>query len=461
MKERETFASRLGFILISAGCAIGLGNVWRFPYITGLNGGALFVLIYLFFLLFFGIPIMTMEFAVGRGSRRSVARSFNELEPKGTKWHIFRWFAMGGNYLLMMFYTTISGWMLAYLFFMVRGDFVHLSSPEDVGAVFDALTGNPGACIGWMVTISIIGFAICAIGLQKGVERVTKVMMSALFVIMIVLVIRAVTLPNAMEGLKFYLSPNTAAIQERGLWPVIYDAMGQAFFTLSIGMGSMAIFGSYINKDRSLLGESINITILDTSVALMAGLIIFPACASFGINPGAGPGLVFVTLPNIFRMMPMGQVWGILFFIFMVFAALSTVIAVFENILSFATDLTGMSRQKACLVNAVALIILAIPCALGFNLWSGFAPLGPGSLILDLEDFIVSKNILPIGSVIYVLFCTFKNGWGWDKFMEEANTGKGLKFPKGLRFYTTYILPLIVLIVFVFGYLYQFFIKSA
>ncbi|MGR6835871.1 sodium-dependent transporter [Syntrophomonas erecta] len=455
MMQRELFASRMGFILISAGCAIGLGNVWRFPYITGLYGGGLFVLIYILFLLILGLPVMAMEFSVGRASQKSVAASFDVLEPKGSKWHIFKWFGMAGNYLLMMFYTTIAGWMIAYLFFMIRGDFVG-RTPVEIEAVFGGLTASAGTSILFMVIVCILGFGVCSLGLRNGVERITKAMMSSLFVIMIALVIRAVTLPNAMEGLSFYLLPNFDSIAEHGLWTIIYAAMGQAFFTLSIGMGSMAIFGSYVSKNRTLLGEGINITILDTFVAITAGLIIFPACFAFGVNPGSGPGLVFITLPNIFNAMPAGQLWGIAFYIFMVFAALSTVIAVFENIISFGIDLFGWSRRKAVLINFFAIVILAIPCALGFNVWSGFAPLGEGSAILDLEDFIVSNNILPLGSLVYVLFCVSRYGWGWEKFIKEANTGIGIKVPVKARFYFTYILPIIILMVFVFGYIDKF-----
>ncbi|NLK98469.1 MAG: sodium-dependent transporter [Epulopiscium sp.] len=454
-QEREKFSSRLGFILISAGCAIGLGNVWRFPYITGLYGGGLFVLIYLLFLLIFGLPIMVMEFSVGRASQKSVATSFDVLEPKGSKWHAFKWFGMAGNYLLMMFYTTISGWMLAYLFFMVRGDFVG-RTPAEVESIFGGLVASAGGSVFWMIITCLLGFGVCSLGLQNGVEKITKIMMSALLFIMIALVIRAVTLPNAAEGLAFYLLPNVNSVKEHGLWTIIYAAMGQAFFTLSIGMGSMAIFGSYVSKDRRLLGEGLNITILDTSVAIMAGFIIFPACFAFGVNPGSGPGLVFVTLPNIFNSMPLGQVWGSAFFVFMVFAALSTVIAVFENIISFGIDLFGWARKKSVIINLIAIIILAMPAALGFNLWSHIAPLGEGTNILDLEDFIVSNNILPIGSLVYVLFCVTRYGWGWDNFIKEANTGKGLKFPEQLRFYLTFILPIILLAIFVFGYIDKF-----
>ncbi len=355
----------------------------------------------------------------------------------------------------MMFYTTISGWMLAYLYHMIKGDFVG-AKPKDIEGIFGGLTSSAGASIFWMIVICVIGFAICALGLQKGVEKVTKIMMSCLFLILIALVIRSVTLPNAKEGLSFYLLPKLSSIKENGIWSTIYAAMGQAFFTLSIGMGSMAIFGSYVSRDRSLLGEGLNITILDTFVAVMSGLIIFPACFSFGVNPSSGPSLVFITLPNIFNSMKFGQLWGIAFYVFMVFAALSTVVAVFENILSFAMDLTGCTRKKAVAINLVAVILLSIPCALGFNVWSGFQPLGAGSVILDLEDFIVSNNILPIGSLVYVLFCTTRYGWGWKNFIKEANEGKGLKFSEKLRLYVTFILPFIVFLVFILGYLDKF-----
>lgn len=455
MQERELFSSRLGFILISAGCAIGLGNVWRFPYITGLYGGGLFVLIYMLFLLILGVPIMVMEFSVGRASQKSVAASFDVLEPEGSRWHLFKWLGMAGNYLLMMFYTTIAGWVLAYLFFIVRGDFVD-STPAEIEAVFVGLTSSAGLSIFFMVIVCILGFAVCSLGLKNGVERITKTMMSSLLIIMIALMLRALTLPNAMAGLSFYLLPSLDGIKEHGLWTIVYAAMGQAFFTLSIGMGSMAIFGSYVSKQRSLLGEGINITILDTLVAIIAGLIIFPACFAFGVNPGSGPGLVFITLPNIFNSMSFGQIWGIAFYVFMAFAALSTVIAVFENIISFGIDLFGWSRKKAVLVNLFAIIILSVPCALGFNVWSDFAPLGQGSTVLDLEDFIVSNNILLIGSLVYVLFCVTRYGWGWESFIKEANTGVGIKLPQKTRFYLTFILPLIILAVFIFGYIEKF-----
>ena len=456
MKEREKFSSRLGFILISAGCAIGLGNVWRFPYITGRYGGAAFVLVYLLFLVILGLPIMTMEFAVGRGSRKSIAKSFHVLEPKGSKWHWFSYFGVIGNYLLMMFYTTVCGWMLAYFVKMLTGELVG-AAPEAVGAAFDTFTSQPLQMVFWMVFSVLLGFGVCSLGLQNGVEKITKWMMSSLFVVMLILVVRSVTLSGAAEGLKFYLMPDFGNLIEYGLVESIFAAMGQAFFTLSIGIGSMAIFGSYIDKERSLMGEAVNIMALDTSVALLAGLIIFPACSAFGVDPAAGPKLVFVTLPNIFNEMIGGRFWGILFFVFMSFAALSTVIAVFENIISFAMDLWDWSRKKAVWVNFALVILLSIPCALGFNLWSGFAPLGAGSNIMDLEDFIVSNNLLPLGSLVYLFFCVTRYGWGWENFIEEANAGRGLHFPRKIRFYVTYILPLIVLFIFVYGYIDKFF----
>ena len=449
--QREKFSSRLGFVLISAGCAIGLGNVWRFPYITGQYGGAAFVLIYLFFLLVLGLPIMVMEFAVGRGSQKSAARSFHELEPKGTKWHLYSYGAMLGNYMLMMFYTTVGGWMLIYFLKMAKGEFQN-QSPEIVEGAFTGILANPLQMSFWMVVVVLLGFGICSLGLRNGVEKITKVMMSCLLVIMVGLVIRSVTLPGAGEGLRFYLLPDFKRMAEQGIMSVVNAAMGQAFFTLSLGIGAMAIFGSYIGKERSLTGESISITVLDTIVALMSGLIIFPACSAFGRDPGQGPGLVFVTLPNIFNQMPLGRLFGSLFFVFMSFAALSTIIAVFENILSFAMDLWGWSRKKAALVNVIAIILLSIPCVLGFNLWSGFQPLGAGSNIQDLEDFIVSNNLLPLGSLVYLLFCTSRYGWGWDNFIKEADAGNGLKFPKAIRVYVTYLLPLIVIFIFLQGY---------
>lgn len=456
MKEREKFSSRLGFILISAGCAIGIGNVWRFPYITGQYGGAAFVLIYLVFLLILGLPIMVMEFSVGRASQRSAAKSFHILEPKGTKWHLYSYGAMLGNYLLMMFYTTVGGWMLAYFVKTAKGTFTGLN-PSAVEGVFSDMLANPVEMTIWMVITTVLGFGICSMGFQKGVERITKIMMVCLLGIMILLCIKSLTLPNASEGVKFYLLPDFERLKENGLAQGIYAAMGQAFFTLSLGIGALAIFGSYIGKDRSLTGEAIQIGILDTFVALTAGLIIFPACFSFGVDQTQGVGLVFVTLPNVFNQMAGGRFWGALFFIFMSFAALSTIIAVFENILNFSMELWSWSRKKAVLINGAAILILSMPCILGFNVWSGFQPFGPGSTIQDLEDFIISNNLLPLGSLVYLLFCVTRYGWGWKNFVAEADTGNGLKFPKWARPYLTFVLPLIVLIIFVMGYYDKFF----
>ena len=455
MEKREKFSSRLGFILISAGCAVGLGNVWRFPYITGKYGGAAFVLIYLVFLVILGLPIMVMEFSVGRASQKSAARSFHVLEPKGSKWHFMAILAIAGNYLLMMFYTTVGGWMLAYVIKMIRGEFTGLT-PDEVGGVFNGMLGQPGSMTFWMIVTVIIGFLVCSLGLQKGVERVTKFMMASLFVILIILCIRSVTLPGAAEGVRFYLIPDFHKITEYGLFEVVFAAMGQAFFTLSLGIGAMAIFGSYIAKEHTLTGESIRICTLDTIVALLAGLIIFPACFAFQVNPGEGPGLVFVTLPNIFNQMAGGRIFGTLFFIFMSFAALSTIIAVFENILSFSIDLFGWTRKKAVAVNFVLILLLSLPCVFGFNIWSAIAPLGAGSTIQDLEDFIVSNNLLPLGSLGYLLFCTSRYGWGWKNFIKEADSGKGVKFPQWSRIYVSFILPAIVLVIFIMGYVQKF-----
>lgn len=454
-QQREKFSSRLGFILISAGCAIGLGNVWKFPYITGQYGGAAFVLIYVLFLILLGIPILVTELAVGRASQKSVAMSMDVLEPKGTKWHYFKYFAMAGNYMLMMFYTTVAGWMLYYFIKMAKGDFNGLDTAAVEGA-FGSMLGNPALMTGFMVIVVVICFGICVQGLQKGVEKVTKIMMILLLALMVILAVRSIFLEGGEEGLSFYLRPNFAALKEFGILEVCFAALGQAFFTLSIGMGAIAIFGSYIDRSRSLAGEAICITFLDTMVALMAGLIIFPACFAYGVNPGAGPSLIFITLPNVFNAMPGGQLWGALFFLFMCFAAFSTVIAVFENIISFAMDLTNASRKKVVAINLVVVILLSLPCVLGFNVLSGVQLLGEGSTILDFEDFIVSNNILPLGSVVYVLFCSWKMGWGWDNFMGEANSGVGLKFPTGIRLYVKWVLPVVVLFVFVMGYVSMF-----
>lgn len=455
--EREKFKSRLGFILLSAGCAIGIGNVWRFPYVAGNNGGGAFVLCYIFFLFILGLPIMTMEFAVGRASKKSTARSFYVLEKKGQKWHWHGYAGMIGNYVLMMFYTTIAGWMLNYFFGMAAGKFSGADT-QGVQQIFEGMLLNPKLMMSWMMIVVVLGFGVCSIGLQKGVEKITKGMMIALLVIMVLLAVNSLFLTEGREGLRFYLVPDFGKMREIGITNVLVSAMNQAFFTLSLGIGSMAIFGSYLGRERSLLGESVNIAILDTFVAIVAGLIIFPACFAFGVNPDSGPSLIFITLPNIFNAMAGGRVWGSLFFLFMSFAAFSTVIAVFETIMSSCMDLWGWSRKKAALINVFLLILLSTPCVLGFNLWSDFQPFGAGTGVLDLEDFVVSNLLLPIGSLIYTLFCVSRYGWGWDKYIAEANTGKGLKMPNWIRGYCTYVLPLITFIIIING-LYSVFFK--
>ena len=453
---REKFSSRLGFILISAGCAIGLGNVWRFPYIVGQYGGAAFVLIYAVFLVLLGLPIIVMEFAVGRASQKSAALSFDVLEPKGSKWHFEKWFAMAGNYILMMFYTTVAGWLFLYFVKMAAGDFAGLDA-DGVAGEFNAMLSNPSLMIGFMVLCVVFCFSVCAMGLQGGVEKITKLMMVSLLVLMVVLAINSVRMEGSRPGLEFYLKPDFNKIKETGIGEVVFAALGQSFFTLSIGIGALAIFGSYIGKERRLTGEAINVTILDTFVAFMAGLIIFPACFAYNIEPGQGPSLIFITLPNVFNNMPGGRFWGTLFFLFMSFAAASTVIAVFQNIVSFATDLTGCSVKKAVVVNMIAVTLLSLPCVLGFNVWSNVTPFGPGATILDLEDFIVSNNLLPLGSLVYLLFCTSRYGWGFKNFLGEANEGKGIKFPVWARVYVSYIIPVVVLYIFVQGYWSKFF----
>lgn len=441
--EREKLGSRMGFILLSAGCAIGIGNVWRFPYIAGMYGGGMFVLFYLFFLIAMGIPVMTMEFAVGRASRKSIIKSFSALEKPGQKWHLHGYLGMAGNYLLMMFYTSVAGWMLYYFYLMLTGKFTG-KDKEQVAALFQGMLESPAVLTTVMVIVVAAGILICSLGLQKGVERITKVMMTLLLLIIVVLAIRSMTLPGGTEGLKFYLLPDVQRMRNVGITETITAAMNQAFFTLSLGLGSMAIFGSYVDKNHTLLGESVNIAILDTFVALVSGLIIFPTCFSFDISPDMGPSLIFITLPNIFNHMAGGRVWGTLFFVFMTFAAFSTILAVFENIISCGMDLFHWSRKKSCIVNLIALIALSLPCVFGFNIWSSFQPLGEGSTILDLEDFMVSNVLLPIGSLVYLLFCVTRFGWGFENYLKEANTGRGLKIPKGIRIYVTYILPILL-----------------
>ena len=448
--QREKLGSRLGFILLSAGCAIGIGNVWKFPYITGQCGGGAFVLLYLFFLVIMGIPAMTMEFSLGRASQKSPVRLYQALKPEPGLWAVHGYAAMAGNYLLMMFYTTVAGWMLRYFVSTAAGSFAG-KTPEQVGAQFGEICADPVSMVVFMGIVVVVGFFICSFSLQNGLERVTKYMMIALLAVMLILAANSVTMAGAKEGLTFYLKPDFEKMREIGIGTVIVGAMNQAFFTLSLGIGSMAIFGSYIGKERALMGESINVVVLDTFVAIVSGLIIFPACFTHGVEVNSGPDLIFITLPNIFNHMPLGRVWGSLFFVFMTFAAMSTVLAVFENILSCCMDLTGWSRKKACLINGCALLLLSLPCALGFNLLSGVHPLGAGTNFMDLEDFIVSNILLPLGAVVYILFCTQKAGWGWDNFIAEANTGRGLKVPGWIRGYATYVLPVVMVIVFLIG----------
>ena len=453
--EREKLSSRLGFILLSAGCAIGIGNVWRFLYVAGRYGGGAFVLFYLFFLAIMGLPVMTMEFAVGRASKKSVIRSFHELEPKGTKWHWHGYVGLAGNYCLMMFYTTVAGWMLYYFYLMLTGRFTGADAGE-VGQMFGSMLAKPGVMAGLMLFVVVVGFGICSAGLQSGVERITKGMMAALLGIMVLLAIHSLTMEGGAEGLAFYLKPDFGRMMEVGIGETMVGAMNQAFFTLSLGIGSMAIFGSYIGKEHTLLKESVNIAVLDTFVAIVAGLIIFPACFSFGINPDSGPSLIFVTLPNVFNNMAGGRIWGTLFFVFMSFAAFSTVLAVFENIISCGMDMWGLSRKKSCLINGILLAVLSLPCVLGFNLWSGFMPFGEGSNILDLEDFIVSNLLLPLGSFVYLLFCVTKKGWGFDNYLKEANTGNGWKVSKALKIYLKVVLPALILFIFAKGIIDKF-----
>ena len=448
--EREKLGSRLGFILLSAGCAIGIGNVWKFPYICGQFGGGIFVLLYIFFLAILGIPAMTIEFSLGRASRKSPVKIYEPLAKKGSKWYLHGYIAMAGNYILMMFYTVVCGWMLQYFIKMASGEFVG-TTPVQVEGIFNGMLAQPGYLYLFTAISIILGFFVCSFSLQGGLERVTKVMMLALLGIMIVLAFNSIFLDGGKAGLEFYLKPDVQKIKDVGLTNVIVAAMNQAFFTLSVGMGGMAIFGSYIDKKRSLLGESVNVAVLDTFVALSSGLIIFPACFAYNIEPTAGPPLIFITLPNIFNNMPGGRIWGSLFFVFMTFAAFSTVLAVFENIISCTMDLTNWSRKKASLFNCLLMLVLALPCVLGFNKWAGFMPFGEGSSVLDLEDFLVSNLILPGGSLIFILFALGKKGWGWDNFVAEANEGKGLKVKKWMRGYMTYVLPIIVAVILIIG----------
>ena len=448
--KRETLGSRLGFILLSAGCAIGIGNVWKFPWMVGQYGGGAFVLIYLICLIILGVPVMTMEFAMGRASRKSVVKMYQELEKPKSKWHIHGYFAMIGNYILMMFYTVVTGWMLQYFVDMASGKFVGADTKE-INKIYDAMLANPTRLTIYMVIVVLIGFGICSFGVQKGVERITKVMMIALIVIMMVLAVNSIFLDGGKDGLSFYLLPNFKSMAEIGVINVIVAAMNQAFFTLSLGMGCMAIFGSYVDKNRTLLGESVNVAVLDTFVALTSGLIIFPACFAYDVEVNNGPSLIFKTLPNIFNNIPLGRLWGSLFFVFMSFAALSTIITVFETILACTMDLFGWSRKKSCIINGIILLVMSMPCILGFSVWKNITPFGAGSNIMDLEDFAVNNILLPVGSLLFVLFCTTRFGWGFDNYMKEANEGKGLKIAKWMKGYMTFGLPLIILVIFVLG----------
>lgn len=450
--NRESFKSRLGFLLVSAGCAIGIGNVWRFPYVAGENGGGLFVLLYLVFLILMGLPVLTMELAVGRASRRSAVQAYQTLEKTGSRWHIHGWFAILGCYLLMMYYTTVSGWMISYCIKFVTGTFRSGMSTEDTSAVFSSLLSSPLQMGFFMILTVVAGFLICSKGLQDGLEKLSKIMMIALLFLIIILAAHSLTLSGASEGLSFYLIPRFSTVQNVGLGNVISAAMNQAFFTLSLGVAAMEIFGSYMSKDNTLAGEGIRICALDTFVAIMAGLIIFPACFSYGVEVNAGPQLIFITLPNVFVNMSGGRIWGSLFFLFMTFASFSTVIAVFENIMSFCMDMFGISRRKAALINCIIILIASLPCVLGYNLWSDLHLIG-GRDVLDSEDFLVSNLLLPLGSLVYLLFCVTRWGWGFDNYLEEANTGKGIKLGRFLKPYFQFILPVLILIILIQGLL--------
>lgn len=448
--KRESFKSRLGFLLVSAGCAIGIGNVWRFPYVTGQNGGGIFVLFYLIFLVIMGLPVLTMELAVGRASRKSAVLGYKALEKKGSKWHINGWVAIFGCCMLMMYYTTVSGWMVTYFFKFLTGSFKSGMTTEDTAQAFSNLLGDPKQMAFWMILTVVVGFLVCSRGLQNGLEKISKFMMTALLLLIVVLAVHSLTLSNAAEGVKFYLVPNTEAVAAVGLKNVITAAMNQAFFTLSLGVAAMEIFGSYMGKDHTLAGEGVRICALDTFVAIMAGLIIFPACFSYNVEVNAGPSLIFITLPNVFINMSGGRIWGSLFFLFMTFASFSTVIAVFENIMSFCMDMFGWSRNKAALINCIVILIASLPCVLGYNVWSNLHLIG-GRDVLDSEDFIVSNLLLPIGSLIYLLFCVTKWGWGFEKYCEEANTGDGIKISKKLKPYFQFILPILIVFILIQG----------
>ncbi|MBR2403816.1 MAG: sodium-dependent transporter [Lachnospiraceae bacterium] len=450
--KRETFGSRLGFILVSAGCAIGIGNVWKFPYVAGANGGGVFVLFYLLFLLCMGVPVLTMELAVGRASRKSAVLAYKELEPKGSKWHIHGWFCVIGCYLLMMYYTTVAGWMVSYFVKFMTGDFASGMSTTEVSATFGNMLANPVEMTVFMAAVVVAGFFVCSRGLQNGLEKITKVMMLALLGLIMILAVHSITLPGSGAGLSFYLLPDFSKAIEIGLGKVITAAMNQAFFTLSLGIASMEIFGSYMSKEHTLGGEAVRICALDTFVAITAGLIIFPACFSFGVQPDAGPQLIFVTLPNVFVNMAGGRIWGSLFFLFMIFASFSTVVAVFQNLLASCNDMFGWELKKASIINCIFMLVASMPCVLGYNVWDALRIIGNRD-VLDSEDFIVSNLLLPLGSLIYLLFCVTKWGWGFDNYLEEANTGVGLKMPKWLKPYFLFVLPVLIVIILIQGLL--------
>ena len=448
--QRERLGSRLGFLLLSAGCAIGIGNVWKFPYMVGQYGGGAFVLIYIFFLIIMGVPVLTMEFAIGRASQKSPVKFYQELEQKGSKWHVHGYVSLIGNYLLLMFYTSVAGWLLQYFVDTASGAFVGLD-PAEIKNAYEGMLEEPVPLLIYAGISIFLAVIVCSLGVKNGLERITKWMMLALLGIMLILAVNSIMLEGSGDGLRFYLLPNPERMKQVGIGNIIVGAMNQAFFTLSIGMGSMAIFGSYIGKERALLGEAIHVAALDTFVAFASGLIIFPACMAYGVQVDSGKSLIFITLPNIFNNLPAGRVWGSLFFIFMSFAALSTVLAVFENLVSCTIDLFGWGRRKACLFNGIALFLLSVPCVLGFNLFKAFEPMGSGSNVMDLEDFIVSNLILPLGSLTFVLFCTTRYGWGWKNFVAEANEGKGARVANWMRGYMTFVLPAILIAIFLVG----------
>ena len=448
--QRDSFQSRIGFLLVSAGCAIGIGNVWRFPYVVGESGGGLFVLLYLLFLVIMGLPVLTMELAVGRASRQSAVLGYKALEKKGSKWHMHGYVAILGCYMLMMYYTTVAGWMVSFFFKFVTGTFTSGMDTETCSSQFYTMLGNPGEMGLWMTVVVVAGFIVCSRSLQNGLERISKIMMSSLLILIIVLAVHSLTLDGAAEGIRFYLIPSLSGVKNIGVGKVIASAMNQSFFTLSLGVAAMEIFGSYMSKDHTLAGEGLRICVLDTFVAITSGLIIFPACFSFGVEVDAGPSLIFVTLPNVFVNMPAGRIWGSLFFLFMTFASFSTVIAVFENIMSSCMDTLKWSRTKAAIVNCVIILIISVPCVLGYNIWSNVHLIG-GRDILDSEDFIVSNLLLPLGSLVYLLFCVTKWGWGFDHYREEANTGKGLKIAKWMKWYFLIVLPILIVFILIRG----------